>query len=497
MQMGVNMKKKIKKTYQYILFDLDGTLTDPAEGIIKGIQYALRSFGIEEKNQQKLEACIGPSLHESFRESFGFAEEHIAEAIVKYREYYSKTGLYENEIYPGIKELLEKLKKNHCKLAVASSKPKKFVDQVLQHFEIDSYFDVVVGSELNGFRGSKKEVMQEALRQLFAKDSMEGEDAFLKELKQEQIVMVGDRDLDIDGANSFGIDSVGVLYGYAKPKELSKAKATYLAESVAELERYISGSVEHKRKDDGKNSLQKTMHILWPLLFYFLMTEVISYLLLPWMGKTQAYAVTYLLLIPILFFWFSKERADTLHIIKRRQKRKLLRSIPFLILCAASFSLLGNLILSQSFFVFFSKGYEETKVLQYDISLVGGILLYGMITPIAEELVFRGFVFQRMKRYFSVPLSIIVSSFIFGAYHRNVMQMIYATVLGMVIALLYEKYHRIEVPIIFHSIANIVVFTVTKQELLHNNAVIAVIFLGSVLLSAFCTVYFIRVSKDT
>ena len=491
------MKKKIKKTYRYILFDLDGTLTDPAEGIIKGIQYALRSFGIEEKKQQKLESCIGPSLHDSFLHLFGFEEENVAEAIAKYREYYSETGLYENEIYPGIKELLIKLKKNHCKLAVASSKPKKFVDQVLQHFEIDSYFDVVVGSELNGFRGSKKEVMQEALRQLFAKDSIEGDASFLEDLKREQIIMVGDRDLDMEGAKSFGIDCVGVLYGYAKTRELSKAKATYLAESVSELEQYISGSVESKNQDYAKSSFQKTMHILWPLLFYFLMTEVISYFLLQWLGKTEVYIVTYLILIPILFIWFWKEREDTLHIIKRRQKRKLLKGIPFLILCAASFSLVGNLVLSQSFFAFFSKGFQEMKSSQYDISLLGGILLYGMITPIAEEVVFRGLLYQRMKRYFSIPIAILVSSFIFGAYHRNVMQMIYATVLGVAMAMIYETYRRIEAPVLFHSVANIVIFTVTKQALLQDKAVMLVVFCASVLLSAFCTMYFVRLPKDT
>ena len=218
-----------KHVFKYLLFDLDGTLTDPKIGITTCAQYALHHFGIEEPDLDKLEGFIGPPLADSFQEFYGFNEMQVKEAIQVYRERFSTVGLYENEIYPGIPEMLARLKNAGKKLAVASSKATVYVVKILQHFGIEQYFDVVVGSELNGTRTQKEEVIEEALRQLCHDDKTENDN----------VVMIGDRKFDIQGAKEFGLISVGVSFGYAPPGELEQAGADYIVDTVAELEELL------------------------------------------------------------------------------------------------------------------------------------------------------------------------------------------------------------------------------------------------------------------
>lgn len=213
--------------YKYLLFDLDGTLTDPKEGITSSVQYALKSFGIDEPDADKLEPFIGPPLRESFMNFYGFEKEKAEEAVAKYREWFVPKGIFQNKLYPGIGEMLAQLKKQGRILAVASSKPRVFVDKILKHFAIEQYFDVVVGSELDGTRDSKEEVIGEALRRLSAADNT-------------GIVMIGDRKFDIYGGKAYGLVTVGVTFGYAGEGELEEAGADYIAESVEELRRLLN-----------------------------------------------------------------------------------------------------------------------------------------------------------------------------------------------------------------------------------------------------------------
>lgn len=215
--------------FQYLLFDLDGTLTDPKLGITTCAQYALRHFGIEEPDLDKLEPFIGPPLSDSFQEFYGFDEKQTQEAIKVFRERFSTVGLYENEIYPGISEMLARLKDAGKKLAVASSKATVFITKILQHFGIEQYFDVIVGSELDGTRSRKDEVIEEALRQLCHEDKM----------NYDMTVMIGDRKFDILGAQAFGLTSIGVSFGYAQPGELEAAHADYIVGTVSELGRLL------------------------------------------------------------------------------------------------------------------------------------------------------------------------------------------------------------------------------------------------------------------
>ncbi len=214
---------------KYFLFDLDGTLTDPKEGICKCVQFALKGMGIIEEDLDKLEPFIGPPLWDSFMQFYGLTREQADKAVEIYRKRFSTIGLFENEIYEGIAPLLKELKEaGHC-LAVASSKPTVFVKQILKHFEIYDYFDAIVGSELDGTRVKKEEVVEEALRQIY-----EG-----GEPDKEHTYMVGDRKFDVEGAKAFSLKSVGVTYGYGGEEELREAGADYVVASVEELKELL------------------------------------------------------------------------------------------------------------------------------------------------------------------------------------------------------------------------------------------------------------------
>ena len=216
--------------YQYLLFDLDGTITDPKVGITTCVQYALEHFGIHEPDNDKLEPFIGPPLQDSFEQFYHMDAETAKQAVAKYRERFQTVGLYENEIYDGMADLLKTLKEGGCRLAVASRTPHVFVKKLLEHFDVVQYFDVVVGSELDGSRAKKEEVVQEALRQLDPKG----------QVSSGQMVMIGDRCFDVQGAKAHHLDSIGVAYGYAAEGELEQAGATFVVDTVQQLKELLT-----------------------------------------------------------------------------------------------------------------------------------------------------------------------------------------------------------------------------------------------------------------
>ena len=220
--------------YKYLLFDLDGTLTDPREGITTSVQYALKAFGIEEPDREKLTPFIGPPLRGSFQAFYGFSEAQAQEAVEKYREWFAPKGIFQNEIYDGIAQALKAWKEKGKVLAVASSKPTVYVEKILEHFKIRAYFSVVVGSELDGTRDSKEEVVEEALRQL---EGLGQEDKLMQ--GGGRTVMVGDRKFDVEGGKRHGLVTVGVSFGYAQPGELEAAGADYVVDTVEELKELL------------------------------------------------------------------------------------------------------------------------------------------------------------------------------------------------------------------------------------------------------------------
>jgi phosphoglycolate phosphatase len=216
--------------YKVILFDLDGTLSDPKVGITKSVQYALQKLDVIEPDLDKLEGFIGPPLQVSFAEQYGFDEEKTQNAIHFYRERFKEAGMFENELYSGIPLLLKTLQEHTFKLVVATSKPTVFADQILKHFNIDHYFELVVGRNLDGTRTSKTEIIQYILDKY-------------KEQHLDDFIMIGDRKNDIIGANNTGIDSIGVTFGYGSfEEELSHSNPTYIVNSVDQLKELLIGS---------------------------------------------------------------------------------------------------------------------------------------------------------------------------------------------------------------------------------------------------------------
>ncbi len=216
----------METTYAHLLFDLDGTLTDPMEGITRSVQYSLRHFGIEVTDLRELTPFIGPPLSDSFREFYGFDGERIPEAIRVMREYFNERGWRENRLYDGMPQLLERLQSAGYELAVATSKPTVFARRILDYFDLARYFSCVGGAELNGDRQAKAEVIAYVLQELDIADPA-------------SCLMIGDRRHDIAGATTVGMDSCGVLWGYGSREELTEAGATLIVADLVELERLL------------------------------------------------------------------------------------------------------------------------------------------------------------------------------------------------------------------------------------------------------------------
>lgn len=211
---------------KYIFIDLDGTITDSQEGITKSIQYALRKMGINIEDLNSLRRHIGPPLRDSFMEYYNFDKDKLEEVVKYYREYYVEKGIFENEVYAGMKEMFEKLSSTGKKLIVATSKPEVFAKKIMEHFDLAKYFTEICGSSMDGSREKKGDVIRYAL-----------EKNLITEL--EQVVMVGDRFHDIVGAKENGLASIGVLYGFGNRKELEEAGAGQIAETVKDLEEIL------------------------------------------------------------------------------------------------------------------------------------------------------------------------------------------------------------------------------------------------------------------
>lgn len=205
-----------------ILFDLDGTLTDPAVGITGCVRYALESVGITDPDPVVLMRFIGPPLVDSFMSFYGFDRAAADKLVEKYRERFAVKGIFENRLYDGIKPMLDVLKKSGKTIALATSKPKVFAERIIEHYGIAEYFDVTSGAELDGRNNYKHEVIYDVMNKLGNPDKA-------------RVIMVGDRKQDIEGAHACGISAVGVRFGYAEPQELESAGADYIAEDVDSL----------------------------------------------------------------------------------------------------------------------------------------------------------------------------------------------------------------------------------------------------------------------
>lgn len=468
---------------QYLLFDLDGTLTDPKIGITTCVQYALQSFGIDEPDLDKLEPFIGPPLKESFMSFYGMEDAQAEAAVEKYRERFKDIGLFENRVYKGIPEMLRTLKEQGMHLAVASSKPTVFVERILEHFRLEQYFEVVVGSELDGRRVNKDEVVQEALKRLFQH----------RTIQREQIYMIGDRKFDVEGARAHGIESVAVAYGYGGVEELKEAKADYVVCTVSELRDLLLRDVkeaEYERQRKASPS-RKILTIAFPILQFMIVRLVSLYLLYAVIqrvggmlngaisrglvirdetgtivGLTGNTAVILSALSYIAAGAAVGKKAKGL-IAETAEDMKLehLRRVPlwhYLLFGLSGIAAVWglNLLFGLSGLMEQSS-YQAVAAQQYSASFLVGLVCYGLVTPIAEELLFRGIVYHRLRRLTGAGIAVLASSLLFGLYHMNWVQGIYGLLMGCLMAYGYEYFGSFRVPLAIHILANVLAYSLT------------------------------------
>lgn len=492
---------------QVILFDLDGTLTESGEGIINCVQYALEKLGKKEEHPENLQCFIGPPLKEQFMKYAGLSEEEAEQAVVYYRERYTTKGMFENCLYPKVPELLELLKINDKILGVASSKPEVYVKQILEHFQIADYFTAIVGSELDGRRTEKAEVIEEALRRMHLEE------------ERDKVLMVGDRSHDVQGAISCGLQCIGVAYGYGSREELEKAGAVYIADSVEDLGILASPNDEEttenvesvrniipdrekvkkyeipetrklgkeekempepaKKKEKFRCSMAgQIWRLIYPFLIHYgatLLATIALYLVyLIQAGGLQETAsagqrlinsTLYVTLIGdltaamILYLFYRKDQMHRKEGFSGTGKAFVWAPpviwFSVIILAIATGQFLNDLINGLHLNDLFT-GYSEVSEQAFSGQPVGlMILVVGIIGPICEELMFRGIVFHRLKDWVKPQAAIVISALLFGIYHGNVVQFFYATCMGVMLAIIYDKTGTLWISIVAHIAANL------------------------------------------
>lgn len=216
--------------YETLLFDLDGTLTDPFDGITRCVQHALACQNIQVSDRQELAAFIGPPLAQSFADFHDLSPEQAGQAVADYRERFAQVGMYENRVYDGIRELLTQLKASGRQLFVATSKPWAFARPIIEHFGLSDFFDQVYGSELDGQRTDKQSLLAHILRE--------------QTLAADATLMIGDRRFDIEGARHNGLTSAAVSYGYGSADELRACAPDMIFDSPAAIADYFLAGLD-------------------------------------------------------------------------------------------------------------------------------------------------------------------------------------------------------------------------------------------------------------
>ncbi len=440
----------------YLLFDLDGTLTDPKIGITTCVQYALKSFGIDEPDLDKLEPFIGPPLQDSFKKYYGFDDVQAQEAIEKYRERFKDKGMFENEIYAGIPEMLKRLKMRGIHLGVASSKPTIYVEQILEHFQIKDYFEVIVGSELDGTRTDKAEVILEALRRFSSKGTVQ----------KHRVLMIGDRSYDVDGAKRVSIESVGVTYGYGDMQELMEAHADYIVRSVEELKRFLLRGFEDVEKI--LTTGQKTWLLISQFVLFLAARELVKNLGLVAVASLGMETVSDDLGMLILglayvaagfgIFKVSKgiilRMKDDMHLTHLKPEPRSHYWILGVATVALAFGV--TMLMELSGFGEDTESFQKIASNLGQASLWTSLITYGLIVPVAEELLFRGIAFGYARKFFDVRTAIIGSAILYGAYCGDMVQALFLTVMGYFMAYAYEYFGSFRVPVLMHVGMNVV-----------------------------------------
>lgn len=485
---------------EYLLFDLDGTLTDPKVGITTCVQYALKEFGIEEPDLDKLEPFIGPPLKDSFMQYYNFSEEDALKAIEKYRERFGEVGIYENDVYEGIPQMLRLLQSRGMFLAVASSKPTEYVERILEHFDLRRYFKVVVGSEMDGTRVNKDEVVLEALNRLFA----------YKPIKYEKVYMIGDRKFDVEGAKEIGVESIGVTYGYGSAEELQAAGADHIVNSVEELRLLLMKEAEALKaareasQQGGAPTVQRkgfwamVIPYAYPLLMFHLVRSVAGNFLMLFMqslgqsvsgpfaellfqyengevialtSNTAAVctALTYVIAAAFLFRHgktgiIKTKEADKLKYLKAPSVRSyVLFGVMTVCTVLGMYALLEILGVTTNV-----AAYQAMMEGKYRVNIIIGILVMGIVIPLTEEFVFRGAIYNALKRLYKVKTALLISALLYGLISSDSLQGFYAFVIGYIAAYAYEFYGSFLAPVLIHIAAGIIGYLITSTSIVNT-----------------------------
>ena len=214
-------------SFEYILLDLDGTVTDSAEGVINSVAYALEKLGCPVDDKSSLMKFIGPPLTESFKDFYNFDEETIQLGVRYYRDYYNDNGIFQNRLYDGIPELLKSLKQHGKTVILATSKPEVYAKRILEHFNVDLYFDFIGGSTFDAERNTKTGVLKYILKECRIDNLSDA-------------VMIGDRKHDIVGAHEVGLKCAAILYGYGNEPEFKEYNADFIIDTVDDLKKFLT-----------------------------------------------------------------------------------------------------------------------------------------------------------------------------------------------------------------------------------------------------------------
>lgn len=463
-----------------VLFDLDGTLSDSAPGITRCVQYALeKEFGIIRQPEELIE-FVGPPLKEQFMLYTGCDEAMGERAVARYRERYRPVGIFENSLYQGIPELLRQLRAENFTIALSSSKPEEFCQQILETFDIAQYFDIVCGSDMEGRHTDKAEVIDDVLTRL----GMEG--------RRDEVVLVGDRKYDIIGAKQRGIGSIGVSYGYGSREELETEWPDCIVDNVTELRNVLIGQARAGRKGtpspnspkaraarreaDG-GPIFKVWRIVYPLLIHVGIGNLAAlsisflYMLFVLLSSNNSFGeirsdmfqtvlftgIADAIVIPVawLFFRADEKKRATRGFHERLLNRNTFgpREVLLIVVMVIGISSILNLLMAM--LPIHDEAYNSVAEEMFaETGIVTQLVVIGVIAPIAEEIIFRGLVFRRLRDYVGFMWAAVASSLMFGIYHGNVTQAIFAFIMGMLFAAIYEHYGTMWATIAAHMANN-------------------------------------------
>ena len=460
-------------------YGFDGTLTDSGEGITKSVQYALeKEFGMQVPLSD-LRCFVGPPLKEQFMSFAGVSEEAAVRAVERYRERYRPKGIYENYLYDGIKSVLRQLHEEHFTLALTSSKPTMFCRQILRMFNIDEYFTAVVGSDMDGRRTDKYELIEETIRELGMQDL------------REEIVMIGDRKYDCIGAARAGIDCIGVTYGFGSRAELEAEWPACIVDSPIELRNVLIGQARSGPGGSsfgGEKSTKATGQIIkpsvmpedggifrciftcmLPVAFSFIVSSVLYMIFIVGMqiflpeiefDNTLLVILTGVvdfILIPFLYMMY---RHDEIKRVTYGRTERILNfnafgAAAFLIVAIFSIGFADTIQVPLGVLIHDEVGDEINASLFQNVSLIIQFISLCVIGPMCEELIFRGLVYRRIRDLLGVWTAVLLSSAFFGVYHQNLTQGVFAFFFGIVLAAVYEHYGTIWAAIAAHAANNL------------------------------------------